>query len=392
MKASRRRILADLVCRVLQAIVPASLRPWGWAIRCETTGIKDDTRALLFALDSLRGLLPQAVVTHLLHCVASLTDHAAPFGGGSITMSIHDHMMRRPRAVGIACAVGGVALGLVYMAIAGAPGLYLGMNVGALMVGLAALALLGRLNIDGRYWQGGAFLVTAAALLATALFGTKVDGAARWVHLGGLSIQPSLILLPVMLVAFAQNRNALMTAGMMAAIMAMALQPDRAMAGMAALGLTTLAMRRPDRHTIPACLGGVAGLALTLARADTLPAAPYVEQIFYTSFATNAVAGMAVVGGAALLLVPAIVGWLHDPASRATHAVFGAVWGAAILAAALGNYPTPVVGYGGSAIIGYALCLLTLPRVASTGIGVQHHRRYREENMPIDGDLRVGMA
>jgi hypothetical protein len=32
-----------------------------------------------------------------------------------------------------------------------------------------------------------------------------------------------------------------------------------------------------------------------------------------------------------------------------------------IVAAALGNYPTPLVGYGGSAIIGYVVSLLGLP-------------------------------
>jgi len=71
-----------------------------------------------------------------------------------------------------------------------------------------------------------------------------------------------------------------------------------------------------------------------------------------------------VTGGLVLLLLPAIVGWFRDPANRESHAVFGAVWLAAILAAALGNYPTPFVGYGASAIIGYALSLLALPKLA----------------------------
>jgi hypothetical protein len=50
-----------------------------------------------------------------------------------------------------------------------------------------------------------------------------------------------------------------------------------------------------------------------------------------------------------------------DPPRRPGHAVFGAVWLAVIVAAALGNYPTPLVGYGGSAILGYLLSLLYLP-------------------------------
>ena len=42
---------------------------------------------------------------------------------------------------------------------------------------------------------------SAAALLATALFGATAEGATRWVAVGGLSLQPSLILLPPLLLA-----------------------------------------------------------------------------------------------------------------------------------------------------------------------------------------------
>ena len=35
-----------------------------------------------------------------------------------------------------------------------------------------------------------------------------------------------------------------------------------------------------------------------------------------------------------------------------------------LAAAALGNYPTPLVGYGGSAVIGYLLGLSALPKTS----------------------------
>src|SRR5690606_11790267 len=57
----------------------------------------------------------------------------------------------------------------------------------------------------------------------------------------------------------------------------------------------------------------------------------------------------------------ALVGLRMDPANRAAHAVFGITWLGMVAAAALGNYPTPLVGYGGSAILGYALSLSFMP-------------------------------
>ena len=387
-----RRGLADLACRTLQATLPPSMQSWGWAIRHETAGVPDDTKALLFAFGSLIGLMPRALASHLFHPFCSLTGDGALVSGGSIAMTFYDAMIRRPRSVGIACAIGAVTLGLAYLAIAGAPARYLGINVGALVVGLTASALLGRTMRAGRQGAGGTIAAMAGALLATALLGDRVDGAARWVNLGGLSIQSSLILLPVMLVAFARTRNAVATAGIIAAAAAMAIQPDRAMAGMLAASLASLAIVRPDRHVITAFVASIIGFAATLARADTLPAVPYVDQILYSAFDVHPAAGAAVLAGSVLLLVPAIVGWRRDPANRATYAVFGAVWFAGIMAAALGNYPTPIVGYGGSAIIGYALSLLALPKLAGGQAGAGFRTSGEADTTPPDRHLRVGLA
>lgn len=344
MSVSWRRRAADRACRVVQAVLPPSLHGWGWAVRCETAGIADDREALLFALDSLSGLLPRAVAGQAMR------------------------LLDRPRMLGTLCAVGSVALGLAYLTGAGAPLGYRAVNAGALVFGLAALALVGRVRGQAR-WGGGAIAVMAAALLATALMAAKVEGAARWVSLGGLSVQPSLILLPLLLVAFARHRDGAASAGMMVAVAAMALQPDRAMAAMLALGLAVQALARRDRCSAALAAVGAAGFAVTLARADALPAVPYVDGILMSAFGVHPVAGVAVVGGSMLLLVPALAGIVRDPARRAVHASFGAAWLAVIGAAALGNYPTPLVGYGGSAILGYALSLLALPRVARRRAG-----------------------
>lgn len=392
MSAGLRRTLADLACRALQATLPPSLHSWGWAVRCETAGIPDDTKALLFALDSACGLIPRAVASHLLQPFASLTGEGAPFSEGSVPMTIIDALMRRPRALGIACAVGAVILGLAYMVIAGAPTRYLGVNVGALAIGLTMLALLGPILPLGRQWMGGATIAMAGALMATALMGTEVEGISRWVRLGGFAIQPSLIFLPVMIVAFSHGRSAVTTAGAIAAAAAMALQPDRAMAGMLVLGLATLATICRDRHSIVALTASIAGFAVTLVRADPLPAVPHVEQVLHSSFDVHVGAGLAVLGGLMLLLVPAIVGWRRDPNNRATYTAFGAVWSAAILAAALGNYPTPIVGYGGSAIIGYVLSLLALPKLAAVGASAISRARGETDGTLSDRHLLVGLA
>lgn len=392
MSGGLRRGLAEFACRSLKAALPPSLQSWASAIRIETAEIPDDTKALQFALGSLFGLMPTALGSRLLRPSALLIGKAAPSHGETTTMNFYDIALRRPRATGSVCALGAVALGICYMGVAGAPSHYLAINSAALVIGLAMLALLGRVMQAARQWTDGTIAVMAGALLATALLGNHVDGAARWVTLGGLSIQPSLVLLPLMIGAFARWRTALATAGIIAAAAAMALQPDRAMAGMLAGSLAVLAMMRPERHIMVALGASIASFIITLARADTLPAAPYVDQILYSSFDVHLAAGAAVLLGSALLLVPAIVGWCRDPANRPAYAVFGAAWLAGIVAAALGNYPTPIVGYGGSAIIGYALSLLVLPKHAQAVAGAASRKHGEMDPTQPDRHLIVGLA
>jgi hypothetical protein len=388
-----RRRLAIIACRVLQGTLPRRLRPWGDAVECEVAEIANDSRALVFALGSLGGLMPRILASQIARASSALTGYDMESEGIS-DMGILK-ATQRPRAIGIACATGAVLLGLAYMAAAGAPSTYLGINAAALVIGILMIGILDLVGAgriwNTRYGPGVLSMAIAVALLATALVGLRADGAARWVSLGGLAVQPSLILLPVMILAFARSRDTLSTIAMIIASAALALQPDRAMAGMLTAGLAAMALLRPDRPVLAALAAGALGFAVSLVRSDLLPATPHVDQVFYTSFDVHVLAGLAVLGGSFLLILPAIIGVRHDPANRHTHVVFGTVWLSAIAAAALGNYPTPVVGYGGSFILGYVLSLKMLPRLKrSTAVTAVHDDP--KDLQPPDRQLRVGLA
>lgn len=307
-------------------------------------------------------------------------------------MKTHNGNLRTPRAIGVACASAATGLGLVYMAAAGAPAIHLAVNALALVMGLALFAVIQSSGQTPRLPSGVA-VVLGGFLLATALFGGSVEGASRWIRVGGLSLQISLIVLPAMLVAFAQGRDLLATVGVVLAAVALALQPDRAMAGVLVAALAALALHRQDRWVISTLVVTVIGFTITLIRPDSLPAVPYVDQILYTAFEVHAMAGIAVVGGSLLLIVPAIAGHRLDPKNREVFAVFGAVWLSMVAAAALGNYPTPLVGYGGSAILGYALSLSFMPGKVRSPTAVRE-RAEDAARINRDGgsDLRMGVV
>lgn len=121
------------------------------------------------------------------------------------------------------------------------------------------------------------------------------------------------------IVAFTRIRGVTATAGVIIAAAALAIQPDRAMAGALTASLAVIAIMRLDCNATAALVASGAGLSITLARQDTLPGSPYVDQIIFSSFAVHPLAGLTVLSGSVLLLVPVIVGWSRDPINGGTY-------------------------------------------------------------------------
>ncbi|MBI1393715.1 MAG: hypothetical protein GC152_13330 [Alphaproteobacteria bacterium] len=241
----------------------------------------------------------------------------------------------------------------------------LAINAAALILGLLAVALQSAVP-SGRPCDSGLLTVLmTSTLLATAIAGLAVDGASRWIAIGPVAIQPSLIIIPVMVLMFAHDHGPTSTLGVLIAALALAMQPDRAMAGVLVAGLAVIAIAHRDRLVLVALAASAVSFLVAMGRPDVLPAVPYVDQILYTAFGAHILAGAAVLGGVSLLLVPALHGLLSGSTDRTMSLVFGAIWLSIIAAAALGDYPTPVVGYGGSAILGYLLSLGVLLRSAN---------------------------
>jgi hypothetical protein len=333
-----------LILACARRLTPPPLRPWADAAAREAGSIADRGAAFRFALGLLFWALREAAIAQVRN---PLKEHAMP--GSSVPFS--------PRAVGVACALAATALGVVYMGLAGAPLIYPLLNVAAAAFGLLGLAILGLAARRGHLAAGPVVLALGLTVLAVALWGVESTGVRRWLNLGGLVVQPSLIAVPLMLALFARSRDALSTLGLMIAAAALALQPDRGVVGPLAAALAVLVALRPGRREVLALAAAVVAFVVTLVRPDASPAVPYVDRVLHTAFDVGWAAGVAVLAGSALLVLPAVVARRLDPATTA----FGALWAGLIAAAALANHPTPLVGYGGSAVVGYLLSLIALP-------------------------------
>ncbi|HEX8573558.1 MAG TPA: hypothetical protein VF759_12500 [Allosphingosinicella sp.] len=352
------RRLASALAASASRLLPRAASGWSGAMERELAEIPDDPSALRFAAGCLRAAAGLAIAAWLSAAARAL---AFPFLPSSWSFPAMTRLADRPRLLGLACGAAAVALGLAYMVAAGAPSRYLLVNLGALVLGASAWLALGRWSTSSLPAAGPAVVALAVPLLLTALFGVAVEGASRWVSVGPLSVQVSLIVVPVMLVLYSRRPDAVGTAGILVAALALALQPDRAMAGALLAGLLALAAATRRGLALLAVAASALAFGWTWLAPDRLTAAAFVDRILYSAFDVHPLAGLAVLLGAAAMLVPAAAALSKRPGDRAALLAFAACWSAAIAAAALGNYPTPLVGYGGSAVLGYLLSVSLLP-------------------------------
>lgn len=266
----------------------------------------------------------------------------------------------------LAAILGGMAvcgLGSQWLFDFAAPWPYQGINLAAMVVGLLLCGLLIRLPLRWR-WPA---LLAAAALLVTALFGVGQDGVRRWVTLGyGVTVQPAFLLLPLLATAYARAPDdGWHRAAMLVAAAAMALQPDRSMAAMLVAAAAVTAALKPTRSAALILVVTVTAFAVTLWRHDPLPAVPFVEgfiaRISQSSWGNRA---LLLVVAAALLSPLADCRKVTAEARRAIIA-FTLCWGTLFIASIIAPYPTPLLGYGASAIIGYFLSTIALRQPAT---------------------------
>ena len=263
-----------------------------------------------------------------------------------------------PRWPGILALALPVVAGLGYMAAFGAPSAYLAVNALALLLGVA-WAILGRA-------PAAATVRILLALLLLALFalplltGPRLDGIARWIPAGPVTLHAGMLVLPALALLAAGDR-AYGPHLVLAAVLLSLVQPDAASALALACAAAAIGLARRDRVFALAALAAlVAGTAAAL-RGD-LPPQPFVEHVIVDAARHSAIAAVALFLAMAGSFV-VILRWA--PGDRAERfALAGTLLGFAAAGAAA-NYPAPLIGYGASAILGYALALGLRTRTAA---------------------------
>ena len=264
-------------------------------------------------------------------------------------------LARRRLAARVAAAsslILAVAAGCAWMTSNGAPARYAAVNAAALAIGLASAFGLSRLSVRTAAWLA---VLTAPTLAGLALaVGPDVDGVRRWIELGGMTFHAAMLGGPLFAVAASRAPGDWLT-GVAGAVLALllALQPDFATALALVCAFGSIGLIKPRLPIGAALLAAVVAALWTYRGSPSLGPVEFVEGVVQRlladadalSIATLASLGLAVIAPAFTL-----------PARRGGLAL--SAWMAGLVVASLlGPYPTPLVGYGAAAIVGYALAL-----------------------------------
>ncbi len=260
--------------------------------------------------------------------------------------------------------VAAVAGGLCAFWLGKAPASYLAINLGSLLLAVIAMLAVpaGWLGSRGAKWIVPICLVGLAATLAS---GFNVGGVRRWLPLGPVQLHAGMLFLPAMLTALPRLSDRGRLAAVAAVAVLVSVQPDFAAALALAAGYIASHWRRWREPLVAAGHGVVALCAIVGAlRTDSLAPVRFVENMVADSWMLHPGLGIFVV--VALLLAVAAPTWAEGSHRDSALGVSGA-WAGFAAASMIGAYPTPLAGYGASAILGYGLAIAVLRGLPARG-------------------------
>ncbi|MFC3100706.1 hypothetical protein [Altererythrobacter lauratis] len=244
-----------------------------------------------------------------------------------------------------------VLAGMGAMALLGAPSGHVLINAAALAAGVTLL-LAWPPVLSNRRSGRTLTLVLLALLYVPWIAGPDLAGITRWIALGPITLHAGLLAIPALCVVAARDPDYAAPV-FLAALLACLLQPDAASAF--ALTFAAVGIHHATRDWKLGVVA-IAGFFAMLAAAvrGELPAVEYADRVLVQYAAANAALALGLF--ASLVASFSLMALVLPAEPPARLALAGSLFGFSVMGV-MSNYPSPLIGYGAAAILGYGLAL-----------------------------------
>lgn len=203
----------------------------------------------------------------------------------------------------------------------------------------------------------GIFILIPLLLLILTLISPGMNGVHRWVSIGIINFNVSMIVLPIIIIELwklSQIKGLRFTVVITMAIsILLAIQPDASQLTGFSIPMMIILCSNTDKKCLRSFIVGILSILIILSWVflDNLPAVAYVERI------VNLLANMGliwlIIGVISLAILP-IPFMLFPPKNLKLPSICVGLYFIIILVSTLfGNFPVPLMGYGISPVIGY---------------------------------------
>ncbi len=237
-------------------------------------------------------------------------------------------------------------------------------NIGAILVGMPLVFLLAPRWSDKRPLLVMQLAFISIFLLLISFFFPGVNDVHRWISVGGIDANVSMLMLPVALYCLHQllhEHKYLYGIVLFAAIgTILGFQPDAGQAS--AFGLASLVLffrnKMSAKIRAAAVLISIITIGLAWNRIDLLEPVAYVEDIFYLMASLGPMGLIAMTAISLLLFFPFIfMSFKRIETVRTLSVTFIVYLATSFVVTEFGHYPVPVMGAGASSVIGWFIML-----------------------------------
>lgn len=267
--------------------------------------------------------------------------------------------MRLSGAATVALGTLAVAAGAAFLWDVGALAGMATRNLAAFAAGLLAGWVAHRFA-KLRYGAQIMFAAAAMVLAAVLLIGIEMQGVTRWLALGPLTVQPGLILAPLILAIAGSREGRHWRAAALLPLALIAVQPDAATLAATAAGVATMMANVSNRARLGWTRRRIAVAASALALAVLGLLATGIQTPPPVAFVEGTVGIAALSGSFAVALHALAIGLALGALSvsgRSEGPPLAAYYAVAAVAAAFWAFPMPIAGASPSHLAGFGLAI-----------------------------------